>query len=531
MANRTLSTSVAAFERARQGRLITGCVLAYALIALALAASALAPRFLAGSFEIAAEEAMLGGSVALLLALAYGLRRLNRLDLAGGLLVALALAALGGAIYLFPAYQQVLLPAAALPVALAALLLSFQAVYVVALLAGATAIVAWWFALGTPLPLPLNAALPAIGTLAVVTLLALIVAPLRRSLNLTRRLAQHADANIERANEQLTALEAQRTDAETSRERERRHMEAVLNQIGDGVLFIDATGSVTFANGAAQNLWATTMGGEVVGRPVDVVATAFRGADDPASATQLVETLAVAQSADVPAYVLLDRRERARLARLRGELLELLAEEMRDPLTSMLTALEMTLGQSLPDGADRVLVGARRNGQQLLDLIVTLLDINQMEESHEVLRRAPLSLRSVIEGGIAQTAPLAQKSSVHVVVEYGGDALLPLDKDRLRRAFVNLLDIALRRSPPYSTVQVQTQRQAGALIVRVADQSAGLPVEKGVPTLGLTFSQLVIEAHGGKLWQEESHNGQGSVFVFSLPLEVEGKPSTPPPPQ
>ncbi|MBC8078680.1 MAG: PAS domain-containing sensor histidine kinase [Chloroflexales bacterium] len=506
-------------ERARQGRLITTCLLAYVLIALALAASALAPRLLAGSYAVTADEAVSGGAVLLLLLLVYGLRRIDRLNLAGSVLVVIALVALGAVIYLFPAYQQVLLPAAALPVALAALLLSFQAVYVVALLAGATAILAWWLALGTPLPLPLDAAPPAIGTLTVVTLLALIVAPLRRSLNLTRSLAQHADASIERANEQIATLAAQRANTEAQQQRERQHLEAVFNKIGDGILFSDGAGNVAYANSAAQQLWAATHGGELAGRPVATIAAALRGANDQNIAAQAVELIEVAPDAERPTYVLLDRRERARLARLRGELLELLAEEMRDPLTSMLTALEMTLGQSLPDGADRVLVGARRNGQQLLDLIVTLLDINQMEESHEVLRRSQLSLRSVIEGGIAQSAPLAQKNSVHVVVEYGGDALLPLDKDRLRRAFVNLLDIALRRSPPYSTVQVQTQRQGSALVVRVCDQGAGLPVEKGVPTLGFTFSRLVIEAHGGKLWQEENRNSQGSAFAFSLPLE------------
>jgi signal transduction histidine kinase len=519
MTNRTLSTSVSTLERARQGRLITGCVLAYLLIVLALAASTFMPRLITGSFAATTGEMAVGGAVVALLAIIYGLRRVDRLNLAGGLLVGMALAALGGSIYLFPAYQQVLLPAAALPVALAALLLSFQAVYVVALLAGTTAIVAWWLALGMPLPLPLDAALPVIGTLVVVTLLALIVAPLRRSLNLTRRLAQHADANIRSARQQIAALEAQRADDEAIRRRERQHQQAVLDRIGDGVVFSDDMGNVSYANATARELWVATVGGELVGRPVAAVAAALRSASEQQVAAQPIEMLAVSQDADRPTYVLLDRRERARLARLRGELLELLAEEMRDPLTSMLTALEMTLGQSLPDGADRVLVGARRNGQQLLDLIVTLLDINQMEESHDVLRRSPLSLRNVIEGGIAQTAPLAQKSSVHVVVEYGGDALLALDKDRLRRAFVNLLDIALRRSPPYSTVQVQTQRQAGTIVVRVSDQGAGLPVEKGVPTLGFTFSRLVVEAHGGKLWQEDGHNNQGSVFAFSLPLE------------
>ena len=101
--------------------------------------------------------------------------------------------------------------------------------------------------------------------------------------------------------------------------------------------------------------------------------------------------------------------QRHRLARLRGELLGLLTSEMRNPLTSMITALEMTLGQNLPEGADRVLVGARRSGQRLLDLVTTMIEIDQIERSPNTLQRAIAPLRPVLEAGIAQTAPLAQR--------------------------------------------------------------------------------------------------------------------------
>jgi signal transduction histidine kinase len=505
--------------------MITSCLLFSGLVLLILSTVLLLPRLIRGDLAISTLEAILLGGIAAGLIAALILQRLRQLRLAGWVLLCLTLATLGVALYAFPLYRTLILPAAVLPVALAALLLDFQDVYIAALLAVATTMLVWWFTLGMPQTLALPAMLPAISSCVTTLLTAMIVAPVRRRQRLATRVAQHADTALAQAGERIAEGERRLAASVAQRAQDTRHIHTVLDRIGDGLIISDDAGKVTYANPAARSIWASLVGGEFEGRSVAAIAAAlrpFNTASGKTAGSQHIELFAAhpndSQPGEGTTYVLLDRRDRARLARLRGELLELLAEEMRDPLASMLTALEMTLGQNLPDGADRVLVGARRSGQQLLDLVVTLLEINQLEGSREVLRRSPASLRSVVEGGIAQTSPLAQKSSVHVVVEYGSDAMLPLDKDRLRRAFVNLLDIALRRSPPYSTIQVKTQRQGNAIVVRVSDQGPGMPLAKGSPTLGMTFSKLVVEAHDGRLWEEESRDGQGSTMCFMLPL-------------
>jgi signal transduction histidine kinase len=289
---------------------------------------------------------------------------------------------------------------------------------------------------------------------------------------------------------------------------------------------------VVRASAGARALWADLAGDELPGQAFDRVRAALAG-QSPASEHVRIVTIADEAPGQDWGYthLLLDRREHARLARLRSELLGLLANEMRNPLTSMVTALEMTLGQNLPEGADRVLVGARRSGQRLLDLVTTLIEINQIEQNPGGLRRAATPLRPILEAGIAQTAPLAQQGAVTVVVEYRGDGVIQLDTERMQRAVVYLLESALRHSPPYSTVQVRTERQNGSLVVRISDQGPGLTTqqregllgqhpttdERSAPALGLAFSKLVIEAHGGKVWIE-STGSQGSTYAFSLPV-------------
>jgi signal transduction histidine kinase len=307
----------------------------------------------------------------------------------------------------------------------------------------------------------------------------------------------------------------------------------LLQQIVDGAIAVDAAGRVSRANPAARSMWAAVVGGDLLDRSFEQIRVALAG-QGPASEHVTIVALDDHAPEGTVGYthILFDRREQARYARLRSELLGLLAGEMRNPLTSMVTALEMTLGQNLPEGADRVLVGARRSGQRLLDLVTTMLEIDQIEGNADLLQRAVAPLRPILEAGIAQTAPLAQQGAVTVVVEYSGDGLVLLDAERLRRAIVYLLETALRHSPPYSTVQVRIERQNGSLVVRISDQGAGLtpeqrqeffeqrtaPDTRGASPLGLVFSKLLIETHGGRIWVESAES-QGTTYAFTLPVE------------
>jgi signal transduction histidine kinase len=364
-------------------------------------------------------------------------------------------------------------------------------------------------------------------------LLAMIVAPLRGELvRLFEQLRQREAAQTQAEQGQRVAVGA-RDDALDQLGRQQRNLHLVADHVGDGVIAVSSAGQISRANAIARSLWAEIASGDLIGQRFDQLRATLTG---PTAAAQYVDIVDLPSSAaerdDGYTHILLDRRERARLARLRGELLSLLADEMRNPLTSMVTALEMTLGQNLPDGADRVLVGARRSGQRLLDLVTTMLEINQIEQNPGVLRRTAAPMRPILDAGIAQTTALQHQGAVTVVVEYSGDGTVMVDGERMRRAFVHLLEHALRYSPPYSTVQVRTECQSDTLVIRISDQGPGLtpqqrdslfeqramPDERNAPALGLAYSKLVIETHGGRILVESS-GGQGSTYAFTLPIE------------
>ncbi|HEU4323494.1 MAG TPA: HAMP domain-containing sensor histidine kinase [Roseiflexaceae bacterium] len=482
--------------------------------------------------------ALVGGAVWLLVA--YLIARLASTAIGGGMIVALGVAAPALLIYLLPNYLAALLPLALLPPALAALLLGRTAAYSVAVLtllalAGAGSAASRFPppSVTVALPPPSSPALLlTVGALALL-LLALLLDPLRTLSDRLRGELHQRDAQIARLTLQQRETEAAR-DSEAARRKRREHyLDTLLLHNSDGVVDVEPTGLVLRANATARAIWALVSDRDLVGMDFGQVQDALSG---PRDSSRYIEALPLPlDGTEGSSYLLRDRREQARLARLRGELMAQLTDEMRNPLTSMLTALDLVLGQQdLPEDLDRVLIGARRSGQRLLDLVTVLLEINQIEQNPTVLRRSPTSLTRVLEAGIAQMAPVAQQGAVTVAVEFGGDSILPLDSERMQRAFVYLLEYAVRRSPPYSSVYVRTTRRSSAVEVRVTDQGPALAPEqraalfdhrantadRGAPALGLAFCRLVIETHGGRVWSEDAE-GQGNTIAFALPLPKE----------
>lgn len=536
---RSLAHTTTDLERMRRSRLMNNSLLVVGLAFGAVVSVAVGLQLGEGRVTLSVLQAALllvGGTWLLI---AYLFSRARRHRIAGGMIVMLTITVLALAMYLLPEYLVALLPFASLPIALSALLLSRRAVYLTTALIIGVPFGAQFAALELPPPpLGLDLPPPSISIsieLAALSLflLAMIVAPLRGELvRLFEQLRQREAAQSQAEQGQRVA-ESARDDALDQLGRQQRNLHLVADHVGDGVIAVGATGQITRANAIARSLWAEIASGDLIGQRFEQLRATLTG---PTAAAQYVDIVdlpsGAAERGDGYTHILLDRRERARLARLRGELLSLLADEMRNPLTSMVTALEMTLGQNLPDGADRVLVGARRSGQRLLDLVTTMLEINQIEQNPGVLRRSAAPMRPILDAGIAQTTALQHQGAVTVVVEYSGDGTVMVDSERMRRAFVHLLEHALRFSPPYSTVQVRTECQSDTLVVRISDQGPGLtpqqrdslfeqramPDERNAPALGLAYSKLVIETHGGRILVESS-GSQGSTYAFTLPIE------------
>jgi two-component system sensor histidine kinase KdpD len=123
--------------------------------------------------------------------------------------------------------------------------------------------------------------------------------------------------------------------------------------------------------------------------------------------------------------------------------------------------------------------------------------------------------------------------------------LVPMDLVLMTQVLVNILDNAMKYSPPESGIEVSAQTDNGWLTLEVADRGAGVPEQDlkrvfdkfyripvpegaGGTGLGLSICKGIVEAHGGRL-KAENRDGGGLRIVIRLPLgeTIDDKRNTP----
>jgi signal transduction histidine kinase len=215
------------------------------------------------------------------------------------------------------------------------------------------------------------------------------------------------------------------------------------------------------------------------------------------------------------------------------------SHELRTPLTAVKGLVE-----TLRDGAvddpqvrDRFLETVESETDRLIRLVNDLLTLSRADSEVLKLECEPADLGSLAQSVARRLAPRAEDRGVALYVTATADAPLALaDPDRIEQVLVNLLDNAIKYSPPNGTVTIAVEERADGMVqVRVSDEGIGIPTEdlprigerfyradkarsraEGGSGLGLAIAQALVEAHGGRLWLE-SKEGKGTVVTFTLP--------------
>ncbi len=223
--------------------------------------------------------------------------------------------------------------------------------------------------------------------------------------------------------------------------------------------------------------------------------------------------------------------------RLKTEFVNAVSHELRTPLTSILgyaEFLEDGLGGDLtPQQAEyvqQIEVGAQR----LTRLVDDLLDFARLEAGTFKLRVAPDDLGEKVREVVDSLRPQAQEAQLSLSVDLPPEALVvPMDAHRIGQVLLNLVNNAIKFTPPGGEVQVRVVREDGGLRGEVSDTGVGIAaadlprlflkfsqldpgLHKGGTGLGLSIAKAIIEAHGGEIGVE-SEPGRGSTFWFTLP--------------
>jgi len=228
--------------------------------------------------------------------------------------------------------------------------------------------------------------------------------------------------------------------------------------------------------------------------------------------------------------------ELATVERLRRDLVANVSHELKTPISALRARLENLLDGVEPPDAE-VLQGMLQQTERLSRLVEQLLDLSRLESGDVPMDRETVHLESLVSAVIAEVEVARGDQLVAVRSEIpSAMPALWADRERVHQVVFNLLDNAVRFTPPGGEVVVSADVAGGRCEIRVVDTGPGIPAEHlpflferfyrvdssrsrgdGGTGIGLAIARSVVEAHGGRIWAE-SEVGRGSVFTFELPL-------------
>jgi signal transduction histidine kinase len=209
------------------------------------------------------------------------------------------------------------------------------------------------------------------------------------------------------------------------------------------------------------------------------------------------------------------------------------SHELRTPLTSVLANLDLLteeLGGEQAETAEAALRSTRRMRRLVGDLLLLA-----RADARRGQRHRPTDLGEVLIEAAAELGPMAERHGLLIDSE---PAVVQGVRDELHRLVLNLLENAVRHTPPGTRVEASTAARDAEAVLIVQDSGPGIPEElrhrvferfvrggrdsgKG-SGLGLAIVRSVAESHRGTVELETPENGIGTRFVIRIPLATPG---------
>ena len=215
------------------------------------------------------------------------------------------------------------------------------------------------------------------------------------------------------------------------------------------------------------------------------------------------------------------------------------SHELKTPLTSI-----QGFAQAMLDGTADSEEAVKQSAEVIFTessrmhrLVNDLLDLARMEGGTMEFQRTPVDLNLLLVNLTERFSPQANQANVTLDAKLNQLPLLIGDGDRLAQVFTNLVDNAIKFTPPGGAVTVQSDQIGAWVRITISDDGPGIPADdlpriferfyqldksraggrgRGVG-LGLPIAHEIVLAHGGRI-TAHSKIDQGSVFFVELPL-------------
>lgn len=230
--------------------------------------------------------------------------------------------------------------------------------------------------------------------------------------------------------------------------------------------------------------------------------------------------------------------EQAQQEALRANLLRAISHDLRTPLTAISGNAGILMeNASVLDAAKRrqLYTSIYDDSMWLANLVENLLSVSRIENGTIRLKMEPELLEEVFQEALTH---LDRKAKEHTItVELPDDMLMAkMDARLIVQVVINIVNNAIKYTPPGSHVQVSARKRGESVEVRIADDGPGISDEakarlfdmfytannargdgrRGLG-LGLSLCRSIVQAHGGSITVEDNYP-KGAIFSFTLPL-------------
>jgi signal transduction histidine kinase len=348
-------------------------------------------------------------------------------------------------------------------------------------------------------------------------------------------------------------------------------LEAILANMADALLIIDARGSLVRLNRAARDLLCLDEASIVLGQPLNenqwhTWPPAGRAAVEALRpVVEQLQRLSQPQEVEVElpgefrrvlsfratplhaadgtftggVIVFRDVTGQREIERLKDEMLSMASHDLKTPATVIKVQAQrlkrqFNTGSAEEDDVQEGLTMIADQADRLSKLLNLLLDLSRIESGRLELDRAPTDLRGIV---ISIARALQSTTEAHrIEVDAPAGVIGHWDARRIEEVVQNLLHNAVKYSPVGGRIQVRLRAEDQDAVVTVRDSGIGLAPDeaphvferfyrgRGIRRfegagLGLYICRAIVAAHGGHIWAESNGPDQGSTFGFRLPLE------------
>lgn len=340
---------------------------------------------------------------------------------------------------------------------------------------------------------------------------------------------------------------------------------AILNNVIDGIITIDDSGTILRFNPAAEKIFGYTHE-EAVGQNVTILMSEPHRSQHNNYIKNYLTTgkariigigrevqgrrkdgslfpldLAVGEmrldGRRMFTGVLRDISDRKALERQKSDFYAMVTHDIKSPLTVIMGYAEMLLeDEGRLDGQSKEMAeGIGENAERILGMLEEFLTISRLESGKFVTNLAPEDIPGVVSSVYKQFLPIAQKKNIRLETEVADDmGISCIDRRYLGRAVSNLVQNALKFTGEGGEVKIKAARTDGFFVISVSDTGSGIPAgelgrifEKYYRSpnassvkgsgLGLAIVKTITEAHGGRV-EVESEEGKGSTFRIFIPV-------------